>query len=232
MAAYKWFDIAARWHRSRQLYAPVSGASNTSATAASPPRAYTPCSAWPSVVAGIDDPVLGDARLGIVDPLVDQIPFRAIRADHLDHQIRSQPVTVLTARIRAFAEQQQVRFPEHALAHAQPQRREHDHAAPRPDPGMERPIEERQDRLVREGRPGQLLNVAVGEFDQAAAPIREPQVFLVAPRPLARQGVTEDGVQFVLRSGSGRCGSGHLRQAVDSNGDSSTRTRRPPINKA
>ena len=55
MAAYKWFDIAARWHRSRQLYAPVSGASNTSATAAanpgsrgeaaSPPRAYTPCSA-------------------------------------------------------------------------------------------------------------------------------------------------------------------------------------------
>ena len=55
VAAYKWFDIAARWHRSRQLYAPVSGASNTSATAAvkpgsrgeaaSPPRAYTPCSA-------------------------------------------------------------------------------------------------------------------------------------------------------------------------------------------
>ena len=26
VAAYKWFDIAARWHRSRQLYAPVSGA--------------------------------------------------------------------------------------------------------------------------------------------------------------------------------------------------------------
>ena len=55
MAAYKWFDIAARWHRSRQLYAPVSGASNTSATeaakpgrsgdSASPPRTYLPCSA-------------------------------------------------------------------------------------------------------------------------------------------------------------------------------------------
>ena len=63
--------------------------------------------------------------------LVHQIPFRAIRADHLDHQVRAQPVAVLTARIRAVAEQQQIGFAELAFAHAQPQRREQDHAASR-----------------------------------------------------------------------------------------------------
>ena len=102
------------------------------------PGANTPCSTYPfscegehgdRLVAGVDDPVLGNARLGIVGALDDQIPVGVVRADDLGDQIGTQPVAVPAAGIRAVAEQQKVGFAELALADAQAQRGEH-HDAP------------------------------------------------------------------------------------------------------
>ena len=42
------------------------------------------------VVPRIDDPVLGNAGLGVVGPLVDEVPFRAVRGDDLGDEVRPQ----------------------------------------------------------------------------------------------------------------------------------------------
>ena len=62
-------------------------------------------------------------------------------------------------------------------------------------------MEEQEDGLVDVGRHGQLLDAAVGELDPAVAVVGEPQVALIAPIPLARQKLAQQGVQRGLRGG-------------------------------
>jgi hypothetical protein len=50
-----------------------------------------------------DDPVLGDAGLGIVARLLFDIPLRLVGADNLDHQIGPKPVGILPARVARVA---------------------------------------------------------------------------------------------------------------------------------
>ena len=52
------------------------------------------------LVAGIDDPVLGNARLGVVGALLHQVPIRVVGADHLGYQVRAQSVAILAAGVR------------------------------------------------------------------------------------------------------------------------------------
>ena len=73
--------------------------------AARSPRANTPGSAYSSPVrgrrdgreAGIDDPVLGDARFGVVGTFGEEVPGRVVRADRFRHQVRTEPEAVLPA---------------------------------------------------------------------------------------------------------------------------------------
>ena len=53
--------------------------------------------------AGIDDPVLGDASLGVVAALDDKIARRIVRADDFGHEVGAEPVTVLATRIEPVA---------------------------------------------------------------------------------------------------------------------------------
>ena len=57
--------------------------------------------------------VNGYACRGVVGALLHEIPIRVIGSDDLHHQVRTQPEPVLTALIRAIAEQQHVGFAEH-----------------------------------------------------------------------------------------------------------------------
>ena len=93
------------------------------------------------------------------------------------------------------------------LPDAHPHPGDHHDAAARPEPGAERRMEEQEDGLVDVGRHGQLLDAAVGELDPSVAVVGKPQVALIAPIPLARQKLAQQGVQ---RGGVPR-GGGLLR---------------------
>ena len=62
--------------------------------------------------AGIDDPVLGNLRAGVVATLLHDVAFQLIGADDLHHQIRPGPDPVAAPRIGGGPHQQQIRFAE------------------------------------------------------------------------------------------------------------------------
>jgi hypothetical protein len=51
------------------------------------------------LVEWIDDPVLRDARFGVVVSFDGQIAFRIVRTDNFEHQIGAGPVRFLIARV-------------------------------------------------------------------------------------------------------------------------------------
>ncbi|MCY4375353.1 MAG: hypothetical protein OXC31_16450 [Spirochaetaceae bacterium] len=166
------------------------------------PRANEPCSTYASsrsastvIVAwrGSAIQYSEDSRFGVVGAFLYQIPVRIIRADDLDHQVGTQPETVLEAGILAAQEQQQVGLAKLARAYPQAQGGERHDAALRHDVIVEQAEEEREDKLVDGGRLGQLLDATVGELNQAVRVVGEPQVRLVAPGTLRGQDIRAAG---------------------------------------
>ena len=60
----------------------------------------------------VDDPVFWDAALGIVAPLVNQIPFRFLFANNFQSEVGAEPEPVLPARIGRRKQQQKIRLAE------------------------------------------------------------------------------------------------------------------------
>ena len=75
-------------------------------------------------VPGFHDPVLRDRRLGVVTALVDEVSFRVVRADHLDHRIGPGPEALAAPCIARVSHQQQIGLAELAVTNAQAKRRE------------------------------------------------------------------------------------------------------------
>ena len=72
---------------------------------------------------GVHNPVLWDLRLSILQSLGDQVTFRVVFPDHLDHEVRADPVAILAARIVGSLKQHEVRLAKLARPEAQMARR-------------------------------------------------------------------------------------------------------------
>lgn len=57
---------------------------------------------------GVDDPVLGDAGLGVVSHLLDRVSLGVVWADDLDNQVGAQPVAVLPTQVVGVADKQEI----------------------------------------------------------------------------------------------------------------------------
>src|SRR5271166_6811305 len=74
----------------------------------------------------VDDPVFWDMGLGIVPPLVNQIPFRFLFANNFQSEVGAEPEPVLPARIGRRKQQKKIGLAELAQPNLQPQRRKAD----------------------------------------------------------------------------------------------------------
>ena len=136
------------------------------------------------LVDGIHDPVFGNARLGVVGALVDQVTAGIVGTDHLQHQVGAEPVFVAAARVAGMAHQQQIRLAELALTDSQAQRREDRVAAQIPHEREQGEEQESQDHLMSVRRHGQNLDASVSELDQPVTLIRQLQVLGLGPGTL------------------------------------------------
>ena len=133
-----------------------------------------------------------------VAPLFHDVAFRLIGADDLHHQIRSGPEPVAASGVGGISHQQQVRFAERPIGYAQAQRgKQHLAAAPVYE-RREQFVEEGQNALVFVGRHRQEFKVAVGQLDELAAVVAQPQILVFVPPALRRQYVEDKRVDLIL----------------------------------
>jgi len=68
----------------------------------------------------VDDPVFWHAALGIVSPLLDQVSFGFLFANHFQSEVGAEPETVLPARIGGRQQKKKIGLTELARPDSQP----------------------------------------------------------------------------------------------------------------
>ena len=139
------------------------------------------------LVEWIDDPVLGNPRFRVVQPLVLRVAARVVGADDLDHQVGARPEVVASAWIVRVEYQQQIRLPELSVANTQPQWGKEHRTAELHCTREQRQQQEPYDDLMLVRRHGQDIEMAVRELEQPPGTVRQLQVLRFGPRLLPRQ---------------------------------------------
>jgi O-acetyl-ADP-ribose deacetylase (regulator of RNase III) len=137
-------------------------------------------------VKRVDNPVFGDACLGIVKRLLVSIAFRPVWANDFDNQISTKPILILIAWILGILEHQDIWLAKLPRPHLHPQRSEENLAASWPQQQQQHFIQEREDDLMITRRHREHLDHAIGKLNEMVRLAGQFEVLLDTPQTLQR----------------------------------------------